>query len=390
MGENKVPYLCGGVLFFLLTQATLPDGSARDHQSGVKDEHKEPILMTDLIYTFTGSRNYGAAKDTSKYKDCLTEGGSNIPFDDIAKCTTYENLVVKDYAAALQRMDDFVGWHIDPEMKTWLVKALLEIIENDRDIDEDDILYICADGAGISKREIRNKRDFDLSSFLVGVLHFVLSQRRGMNSLGIPTLDLIGEKKSRKARKYTGHLGGVITRKIEVEFLPMRTPPEPLRQVEDSTAMPAPKSIDDESDDEVIRKQVLRTGAATAAALSAIPKPQIDVEGLAEAIKPFAAAVDSCKLDERQTETLVNGISTIVAGMEAGKHRLAEQIRENSRRESSASSTETPEPDCSSTVHEETRTTIIQKQTNVIQNGPNNVNVTNNGTMNFNFGGGGQ
>ena len=85
MGENKVPYLCGGVLFFLLTQATLPDGSARDHQSGVKDEHKEPILMTDLIYTFTGSRNYGAAKDTSKYKDCLTEEGDAFVPKEVAR-----------------------------------------------------------------------------------------------------------------------------------------------------------------------------------------------------------------------------------------------------------------------------------------------------------------
>ena len=31
------------------------------------------------------------------------------------------------------------------------------------------------------------------------------------------------------------------------------------------------------------------------------------------------------------------------------------------------------------------KTTVIQQQTNVIQNGENNFNLTNNGTMNFNF-----
>lgn len=36
----------------------------------------------------------------------------------------------------------------------------------------------------------------------------------------------------------------------------------------------------------------------------------------------------------------------------------------------------------------ESKTTIIQHQTNVIQNGDNNFNLTNNGVMNFNFGGG--
>lgn len=34
---------------------------------------------------------------------------------------------------------------------------------------------------------------------------------------------------------------------------------------------------------------------------------------------------------------------------------------------------------------EEPKMTVIHQQTNVIQNGDNNVNVTNNGTMNFNF-----
>ena len=72
MNERKVPFLCGGVFFFLLTQATLPNESAREHRDGNKDEHSEPVLMTDLIYTFTGCQDYGSKKDTSKYKDCLT------------------------------------------------------------------------------------------------------------------------------------------------------------------------------------------------------------------------------------------------------------------------------------------------------------------------------
>lgn len=117
MDEMKVPYLCGGVLFFLLTKAALPVGTARDHHAGLKNEHSEPILMQDLIYAFTGSQNYGAAKDTSKYKDCLIEGSSNVPFHDIAKCTIYDNTVTQNYDEALKRMDDFVDWHFDPEMK---------------------------------------------------------------------------------------------------------------------------------------------------------------------------------------------------------------------------------------------------------------------------------
>lgn len=154
METCKEYFLCGGVLFFLLTKATLPNGTSRDHRNGVKDEHAEPILMQDLIYTFTGSRNYGAQKDTSKYKECQIEGGVNIPFNDITKCTTYANLVTQNYAAALNRMDEFVLWHIDPEMKVWFVKAVLEIIENDKGIKNTDALFIRPDGTAVTKGKI--------------------------------------------------------------------------------------------------------------------------------------------------------------------------------------------------------------------------------------------
>lgn len=218
MDDMKVPYLCGGVMFFLLTKAALPDGTARDHQAGLKDEHSEPILMQDLIYTFTGSKNYGAAKDTSKYKDCLIEGSSNVPFHDITKCTIYDNTVTENYGDALKRMDEFVDWHLDPEMKRWFVKAILEIIENDSDILEDDVFFMMPDSSPITKEEIKEMTDFDLSAFLVGVLHYILNKRRGCNALGIATLDTIGEKKNRKPRTYTGNLGEAITRTINVSF----------------------------------------------------------------------------------------------------------------------------------------------------------------------------
>ena len=39
----------------------------------------------------------------------------------------------------------------------------------------------------------------------------------------------------------------------------------------------------------------------------------------------------------------------------------------------------------SGAAEEDKKITVIKQQTNVIQNGDNNVNVTNNGTMNFNF-----
>lgn len=385
MSNIKVPYLCGGVLFFLLTKAALPDGTARDHRAGLKDEHSEPILMQDLIYTFTGSNLYGAPKDTSRFKDCLIEGSSNIPFNDIAKCTIYGNTVTENYNVALNRMDEFVEWHFDPEMKRWFVKAVLEIIENDRNILEDDEFFMIPDGSSVTKKEIQTMQDYDLSAFLVGVVHYILDKRRGQNSLGAATLDAIGEKKKRKPRVYTGKLGEAVTRSITVSYLPKREYTADASPVVEENV--EGRSVSEKSDDEIIDEAIYRTGRAMVSALSSVQTPKVNAEGLASGLATLAAAAESCSPNEKQQENLVRGISTIATAFEAQKHAMAEEIRKNSRREETSSDSEDSAQgeESSADTPQENKKTIIQQQTNVIQNGDNNVNVTNNGTINFNF-----
>ena len=43
MTGKNVPFLSGCVLYLLLRKAALPDASAREHQDGIKDEHKNPM-----------------------------------------------------------------------------------------------------------------------------------------------------------------------------------------------------------------------------------------------------------------------------------------------------------------------------------------------------------
>ena len=385
MAENKPFFLCGGVLFFLLTEAALPDGSAKDHEAGIADEHSDPILMRDFIYAFCGSTEYGTQKDTSLYKDCQIEGGKNIPFDAVRLCSGYDQEVRKRYDTALLRMDQFVRWHIDPKAKEWLVKAVLEIIDRDEKIDKDELLFISPNGIPMPKADVFNDSDYDISSFLVGTLHFVTNKRRGMNEAGQPTLEAIGEKKFRRPRKYTGHLGENDTREIDVDFLPERSVTV-LEDLDESTPTVI-TDITDKTDDEVIQDAVMRTGRVMADVLSAIPQPKISTGDVAQVLAPIAAVSRVIEPNEAQMENMVKGISTLAAGLEAHKHAVAEQIRENSRREKAASADDTSsEQDAAE--EPEKKTTVIHQQTNVIQNGNNNVNVTNNGTMNFNFGGG--
>ena len=338
MTEKKVPYLCGGVMFFLLTQAVLPNGTPRDHREGISDDHSNPLLMRDLIYTFTGDAFYGSDKDTSKYLNCESEGTVNLPFNSIAVVTTYDNLVREKYPDALKRMSDFVEWHINPELNTWLIKALLEIIENDTDIPEDALFCVKSSGEFVSKADIRCLTEFEFQPFLVGVLHFVLMQRREKNYLGIDTLDSFSTKKTRKPRIYTGHVGEGIERKVTVSMYEL--PQEPcLPDTDTETETKEEK----QTDEEVI------------------------------------------------TESLSKGLLVFADALQANTHQIAEQIRANKKKDSSEDEPETVEAEVvddkepSGAAEGDKKTTVIKQQTNVVQNGDNNVNVTNNGTMNFNF-----
>ena len=189
MPETRFPYLCGGVLYFLLAQTKASRGTARDHRNGIKDDHSDPIMMGDLIYTFTGSTNFGASKDTSLYRECGSEGSINVPFNDSAYASAYDSTVKFHYAEALSRMCEFVGWHLNDKKDEWLVKALIDIIERDSDISDENSFYINSDGHPSTKAEIRPMAFFAIQPVLVGIVHFVLPCRMNCNRHGISTQD---------------------------------------------------------------------------------------------------------------------------------------------------------------------------------------------------------
>lgn len=217
MTNNKVPYLCGGVLFFLFAQAKPSGCTARDHAAGLKDSHKAPTVMADLVYAVTGATGIEASKDTSKYRECINSGSVNVPFNDAAVCDSYDDEVKKKYSATLGRMTEFVNWHIASTKSEWLVKAILEIIETDEDIFSTDLFYIQPNGHPVSKAEINGMTEFVLPAFLVGVMHYIVTHRQDKNEFGAATLDALGTKAYKRERIYSGKLGTKIQRTIIVE-----------------------------------------------------------------------------------------------------------------------------------------------------------------------------
>lgn len=75
---------------------------------------------------------------------------------------SYDNAVKNKYSDTIRRMSEFIEWHIDLDRKEWLVKALLDVIENDAEIAETDSFYIKRNGCPVSKQDIRTMTDFEL------------------------------------------------------------------------------------------------------------------------------------------------------------------------------------------------------------------------------------
>lgn len=376
MMEKKVPYLAGCVFYLLLRKAGYEGITARQRKDGIKDNHKNPTFMADLVYTFTGYQTVGSSSDTSNYREGKSEGTVNVPFHDTSSIASYDNVVRSRYPDALTRMVEFVEWHLNPDKREWLVKALLDVIENDDDILGTDEFCIRSTGTFVQKKNLRNEDVFEYQPFLVGVLHYILTKRAGKNYLGIPTLDANTEKVKSKERQYNGHLGEKLGYRVTVN--PYKK--AEIEETQETRSVAENKDetifeldgIIDKSDDEVINEAILRTSKVMASTMGAVEK--------------------TFEFSDIQKENVVKGVSVLASALEANKHALAEKIRENSRKEESASQTEIPgaEEAAAKGTPEDKKTTIIQQQTNVIQNGDSNVNVTNNGTINFNFQGGSQ
>ena len=339
MPEKKIPYLCGCVLYLLLRKATLPDASPRQHKEGVKDGHKNPIFMADLVYTFTGVQTVGSDTDTSRYREGKKEGSINVPFNDSAYISSFDDTVKHRYGEALDRVCQFVTWHLNPEMRGWFVKACLDVIDNDEDIEDDEVFYVKGDGSTISKSGLRTESIFELQPFLLGILHYVLVRRADKNSLGIPTLDANSEKIRYKERRYNGQLGSGITRTITVKLYEKK---EIADVVGPGTTRHEPEpalvssGIAEQTDDEVIDGAILRTGEVLVSALGAINTPKINTAAMAESLGVVAAAAKACTPDNIQKENLAQGVSALATALEAQKHAMAERIRQNSKKADSS------------------------------------------------------
>lgn len=161
-------------------------------------------MMEGLLQAITGSSEYAypasLKKNTSEFRECRIDGSAYIPFDDSATASEYDYVVKNSYHSALLRMNSFAEAFLDPTKAAWLVRVLLDVIEHDTGIDSDAKFYVQSDGSFLSKTDILSASHVELQPFLVGMVHYILTNRSD-NVSGQDTLEEWGIKTSERSER---------------------------------------------------------------------------------------------------------------------------------------------------------------------------------------------
>lgn len=220
---NDYPRLCGGTFFTLLLQARKQRTKPREHRKGERDGLAETDMLVGLLKVFNPDyiepikETIGTFKTkTSEFKSCKISNSSYLPFEEISP---FNDRVRREYAVPLKEMcvlvDSFIEVSKNSEKDIRLVRALLELIHSDQSIPDEQIFYVGKDGCEMTKATLKNVADVFLPSFLLGIWHFVLLNRKD-NTVGKATYDNWCPPKAGAERKYIGKIGESITQTIKL------------------------------------------------------------------------------------------------------------------------------------------------------------------------------
>ena len=216
---TNIPYLCGGILFDLLLQARKTRQKARNKLGGGSDGLSDTEIFKGLLYVVTGEEIETAgktfAKATTQYKSCQISDSTYIPFKDASTISAFDSAVKNKNPDITNRMAEFISKYLNPEKYEWLVKALLDTIRQDDTISRFDEFNIDVhrkrDKSGISMTDY-----VYLPSFLVSILHFILTQRPNNEDGRATFLSWFSRNSEYSEWKFNSDIGSGIEQTIAV------------------------------------------------------------------------------------------------------------------------------------------------------------------------------
>lgn len=177
MPTEKIPHLCGGILFGLLLEARCARRKARNKLEGGTDHLSAVDVYAGLIQVVTGDDISAAGRTISKactlYKTCQAGSGVYVPFTERVTIAAFDAAVKTKNPDLLIRMSEFISSYLNLERCEWLVRALIETIHMDEDIQENEEFLIDYDTV-VCADDLPYVSNVVLEPFLISVLHYIL------------------------------------------------------------------------------------------------------------------------------------------------------------------------------------------------------------------------
>ena len=199
---------------------------AREHYKGESDGLTDPEVLMGLIKVINPDyqkldRNALKTK-ANDYKSCRTSCGAYLPFGDTQEIRAFDKRIKTAYKSALNEMTEFVNTYLDlgetVGKTTQLVKALIDLIQQDETIGPSEDFFIGAEGQKIKKTALGSLKDVCLPAFLLGVWHYAVVNRKD-NAVGRDTYDEWCPPAGGGPREYKAHMGESILDGLSV-YLP--------------------------------------------------------------------------------------------------------------------------------------------------------------------------
>lgn len=223
MTSSNYPKLCGGTFFVLVLQALRQRMKAREHYKGESDGLKDPNVLIGLIKVinpdYVAPAGDALKTKTNDFKSCKLSKGEYLPFGNTPEIEEFDHRVQNNYSSALSAMSGFVEQFLETgtavKKDEHLVKALIDLIQQDVSILGDEEFYILENGKKIKKAALGDLVDVCLPAFLLGVWHYVVVNRKD-NQVGQDTYNQWCPPAGGGPRTYSGNMGKTLAREIFV------------------------------------------------------------------------------------------------------------------------------------------------------------------------------
>ena len=214
MTINEYPRLCGGTFFTLVLQALRQRMNAREHYDGDSDGLSDPEVLVGLIRVINPAYTDPGKEKLKTIANNFKQGGNSrsvyFPFHDDQVINAFDQTVRVNYQTALNGMIGFVNDFLDmsePVHKDVnLVRAVVDLIQQDQTIEATDEFYVGPNGEKKKKAALGDLNEVCLPSFLLGVWHYVVVNRKD-NNIGKKTYEIWCPSAGGGQRKYTAHMG---------------------------------------------------------------------------------------------------------------------------------------------------------------------------------------